>query len=159
MKQSARSTSLFLLMLLLLLASPSSRADSEPFPGIQQLMTAEEFKASGMEKLSPDELKSLNNWLIGYTAWEAPNQRRTSEEVQEAEKAFEIEANLRPPFTGWTGKTVFYLDNGQVWRQRHKGRFSYEGGDYAVIINKNFLGFHVMTHVATSKSIGVSRVE
>ena len=152
-------TTPFLLLMPLAFTPLSTQADSESFPGIQSLMTAEEFEASGMEKLSPQELEHLNKWLIEYTAWEAPNQRRISEEVQEAEKSFEIEANLRPPFNGWAGKTVFYLDNGQVWRQRHKGRFSYEGGDYAVIINKNFLGFHVMTHVATGKSIGVSRVE
>lgn len=149
----------FLLLLLLSFTTLAIRADSDPFPGIQKLMSAEEYEASGMSKLSPAELDSLNKWLIEYTAWEAPTQRRISEDVQEATKSFEIRANLKPPFNGWTGKTIFYLDNGQVWRQRHKGRFTYDGEAHAVIISKNFLGFHVLTHIATGKSIGVSRVE
>ena len=34
--------------------------------GIEQQMTPSEFKAAGLEKLSPAELAKLNGWLQGY---------------------------------------------------------------------------------------------
>src|SRR4030095_10324463 len=33
---------------------------------IQQLMSPEEFRAAGLNKLSPDELQKLDAWLQGY---------------------------------------------------------------------------------------------
>src|SRR5213596_232665 len=33
---------------------------------LQDMMTADEFKAAGLDKLSEDELKNLNAWLQGY---------------------------------------------------------------------------------------------
>lgn len=128
------------------------------FPGVEGLMTDEQYRSSGMEKLSPQERDALNQWLIEYTAWEAPAIRKTSAEVKEVEQKFEISAKIQPPFEGWDGKTVFYLDNGQVWRQRLKGRYYYSGEDTRVTIKKNLFGFYVMTLESTGKSIGVSRI-
>jgi hypothetical protein len=39
-------------------------------------MTPEEFDASGLEKLSPQEIEALNRWIVRYTAHEAPEVRR-----------------------------------------------------------------------------------
>src|SRR5437868_13405016 len=45
----------------------SARAAREKMSeDIQQIMTPEEFKAAGLNKLSPDELARLNAWLQGY---------------------------------------------------------------------------------------------
>ena len=41
--------------------------------------------------------------------------KRESEKTKQSDSAFE--ARLTGDFTGWTGKTIFKLDNGQVWRQ------------------------------------------
>ena len=41
----------------------SRRASSET---LQDMMTADEFKAAGLDKLSEEELKNLNGWLQGY---------------------------------------------------------------------------------------------
>ena len=49
------------------------RADG---PDIRKLMTPEEFDASGLEKLSPQEIEALNRWIVRYTAHEAPEVRR-----------------------------------------------------------------------------------
>jgi hypothetical protein len=87
---------------------------------LQDMMTAEEFKAAGLEKLSSEELKNLNAWLQGY---------REVAETKAAEKATaEAKASSRTKmdqtlsrvdgtFTGLTGRTIIKLEDGTVWKQ------------------------------------------
>ena len=145
-------------MILLLISSPGW-ADEGDFPGVQKMMTEEEFKAAGLEKLSEAEREALNTWLIQYTATEAPTMLVTNEDVKEVEAKHVTKANVKPPFRGWDGNTVFYLDNGQIWRQRLKGHVVYQGEDTAVEIKKNLMGFYKLHHPASGRSVGVSRVQ
>ena len=148
-----------MILMLLLCFTASAKAADDPFPGVEKLMTEEEFKASGLDKLSEEERKALDNWLLHYTATEAPAMLINNEDVKEVEAKHVIVANIKPPFKGWDGNTVFYLDNGQVWQQRLSGRVTYQGEDTAVEIKKNFLGFYKLHHLASGRSIGVSRVK
>lgn len=143
----------------LTLTVPAQAQDGGQFPGVKGLMSAQEYEDSGLGKLAPEELKALDKWLIEYTAWEAAEIKATVEEVKEVEKEFEITANIKQPFKGWSSKTYFYLDNGQVWQQRSSGRYYYSGDETAVTIRKNVLGFYSMTLVATGKEVGVKRVK
>ena len=68
-------------------------------------------------------------------------------------------AHIKQPFEGWTGKSVFYLDNGEIWKQRQGGKYRYTGQDTAVVIDANLFGFHVMTLTATGKTVGVKRIK
>ncbi len=68
-------------------------------------------------------------------------------------------ANIEGSFRGWSGKSVFRLDNGQVWRQRRSGRFHYSGDDRRVVIGKNSWGFFEMRLIEADRSVGVSRVK
>ncbi len=148
-----------LIMLSLLVSTPLLWADDKDFPGIEKLMSEEQYQAAGIYKLSPAEREALNQWLIHYTIGDAPTLRTTNEEVIQAENDILIEANIVPPFKGWTGDTIFRLDNGQIWRQRLKGRFAYSGDDYRVVIEKNFMGYYRLTHVASDRAVGVTRVK
>ncbi|MEQ9463711.1 MAG: hypothetical protein RJQ10_08620 [Haliea sp.] len=139
------------------LAAPLMAA--ETFPGVEKLMSAEQFEAAGLHKLTPAERQALDHWLVSYTAEEAPAMLRSNPEVRAAEESIRIEARIKPPFEGWSGETLFYLDNGQVWRQRLRGRYFHRGEDTAVVIEKNLLGFYKMTVVASGKSIGVTRLK
>src|SRR2546428_5360667 len=101
--------------------SSSRGASSET---LQDMMTAEEFKAAGLEKLSEEELKNLNAWLQGY--------RRTTE-TKAAEKATaEVKAKVTSEsrakmdailsrvdgtFTGLSGHTIIKLEDGTTWKQ------------------------------------------
>ena len=131
---------------------------AETFPGVEKLMSAEQFEAAGLHRLTPAEREALDRWLLSYTAEEAPTLLRSNPEVRTAEEAIRIEARINPPFNGWTGDTIFYLDNGQVWRQRLKGSYFHRGEDTAVVIEKNLLGYFKMTVVASDKSVGVTRI-
>jgi len=131
---------------------------ADAFPGVEKLMSAAQFEAAGLHKLTADERRALDRWLVSYTAEEAPEMLRSNPEVRAAEEAIRIEASINQPFNGWTGDTLFHLDNGQVWRQRLKGRYFHRGEDTAVVIERNVLGYFRMTLLSSGKSIGVTRV-
>lgn len=128
------------------------------FPGIEKLMSAEEFSRAGLDRLTPEQVRALDDWLVRYTAGEAYVVQTTSEEVRAAVPEFRIEARIVPPFSGWTGQTLFRLDNGQVWRQRIKGRYMFNGDDTRVVITRNLLGFYNLTLVSTGRAVGVEPV-
>ena len=46
-------------------AKPKKKSREGP-PGSVEEMSSEEFKKAGLDKLSPAELKTLNEWLKGY---------------------------------------------------------------------------------------------
>lgn len=159
-----------LITLLLLAASTFAvRADD---PSVRNLMTPEDFTLSGLDKLSDAELAHLSEWVERYREGavkgpppppKKPSQMTESEKVvyeekKQEEKDFELVAKVIPEFTGWSGKTVFRLDNGQTWQQRQPGNLRYSDGDSNVVITRNFFGRYVMTHTATGRSIGVNRL-
>lgn len=135
-----------------------SAGGERDFPGIERLMSREEFTRAGLDKLTPEQVRALDAWLVRYTAGEAYVVQTTSEEVRAAAPEFRLEARIVPPFSGWSGQTLFRLDNGQVWQQRIKGRYMFDGEDTRVVITRNFLGYYVLTLVSTDRSIGVEPV-
>ena len=138
------------------LATSSAMAEDK-FPGVKALMNDAEFTETGLEKLSPEELKALDAWLVRYTAGDAEVLQASNEEVKKAQKEHEVLARITGDFKGWQGKTIFRLDNGQVWVQRLDGRYAYKGSpNPEVRIKRNWAGFYRMTIVETGKSIGVS---
>lgn len=142
------------------IAFAQGKDDGKDFPGVRALMSDAEFSEAGLDELSAEQLKALDAWLIRYTAGDAQVLSTSSEEVKEAERDYEITARLGSSFKGWTGETLFYLDNGQVWRQRLSGNYPYRGpANPEVRISRNFLGFFKMTLVETNRGIGVTRVK
>ena len=124
-------------------------------------MTPEEFTASGLSKLSPDELAALNAWLVRYTAHDAPVVRQTSPEVKRAVAETPptvIHTQIDGAFDGWSGKTVFHLKNGQTWKQRLPGSYRVSLQDPEVEIEARTLGFYWMKVVQTGVSVGVAPV-
>lgn len=139
-------------------APPRGDDAKRDFPGVEKLMTAAEFSRTGLDSLAPEQLRALNDWLVRYTAGEAYVVQTTSEEVRAAVPEFRVEASIVPPFTGWSGKTLFRLDNGQVWQQRIKGRYTFRGHDTRVVIYRNALGFYNLKLLSTGRSVGVEPV-
>jgi hypothetical protein len=91
---------------------------------LQDMMTAEEFRAAGLEKLSSEELKNLNAWLQGYrqTAETKAAEKATAEATQKAakESVAKLDKTLSRvdgEFKGLTGHTVIKLEDGTVWKQ------------------------------------------
>ena len=82
---------------------------------------------------------------------------RASEKKPASDSSFE--ARLTGNFTGWWGKTVFRLDDGQVWRQRSAANYRHRGTDMRVKFKKNWMGGWEMTVVSSGKTVLVSKVK
>ncbi|MEE4278760.1 MAG: hypothetical protein V2I82_09885 [Halieaceae bacterium] len=144
--------------LVALVASALAFAEEKGFPGIETLMTEEEFRAAGIHRLSAEEREALDAWLLRYTAGDAQLLQKT-EVVREAEdeEEFEVVSRIKGDFSGWSGETVFELENGQTWVQRLDGRYRYKGPpNPEVRIDRNWLGFYRLTIVETGRRVGVS---
>jgi hypothetical protein len=147
-------------MAALALASPPLLAqDDASFPGIEALMTAQEYEAAGIDKLTDTEREALNHWLIRYTVEDSKVLLRTDEEVKKAAQEQEILAAIQPPFKGWSGDTIFTLDNGQVWQQRRGGNYHHVGTSTRVRISKNLMGFYRLELLENGKSVQVKRLK
>lgn len=136
----------------------SAPADA-PFPGIKALMTPQEYRAAGLDKLTDAEREALDGFLIRYTAEDSQVLLKTNEEVKQAVQEQEIFSVILQPFKGWSGNTVFHLQNGQVWQQRAGGNYAYRGVSPEVKIDRNFMGFYRMELVENGKAVLVKRLE
>ena len=91
---------------------------------IEDVMTAEELKDSGVSALTVQQRKALNEWLNRYTqtvlavasnqapARPPPPTRSIGSDCSPA-----VESTIAGDFNGWDGETIFKLDNGQIWQQ------------------------------------------
>jgi len=108
-----------------LAAGEASRLSSLP---------AEEFRAAGLHKLTADELAKLEALIgnLGRTATPSATSSAAEKEknpswfralvtLQEASNSSEaaeaLESQIDGEYRGWSGKTLFRLQNGQVWQQ------------------------------------------
>jgi hypothetical protein len=99
------------------LAEPANAAPPEMSGSIQQMMTPEEFKAAGLNKLTPDELQKLDAWLQGYRqVTEQAAEKKASAKVSRAKMDL-IVSRVDGTFYGLTGRTIIRLEDGTVWKQ------------------------------------------
>lgn len=127
-------------------------------PDVRELMTAEEFGASGIGRLTDDEIAAINRWLVRYTAQDAEVMIDDSPAVRELSNAA-INSRIDGEFSGWNGPTEFRLKNGQIWETRSTRRYSYSAVDPEVEITTNWLGISRMRIVGTGQAINVRRVQ
>lgn len=96
---------------------------------LEERLSAAQFKAYGLDKLSAEELQGLNQWLQGRgTIDNAGNIERPSSSkrsfVQDDAERVAVNAHIVGEFYGWNGNTIFKLDNGQEWQQSEAGAYS-----------------------------------
>ncbi len=99
---------------------------------IEQQMTYEQFKAAGLDKLTPEQLANLNSWLDGKLQVETAKAAETATAAAVAttaggedrrgllassESREPISAKVTSEFTGFGKGRQYTLDNGQVWKQ------------------------------------------
>lgn len=123
-------TIVFALFAALLVLAPQVSAQTAPMQGnVEEQMSAEEFRAAGLEKLTPQELAALNAWLqrkVGQETAKAVETAREEgrEEVVRKNRGFfdfgttePIESNIEGEFRGFAKGRIYKLTNGQVWEQ------------------------------------------
>jgi hypothetical protein len=99
---------------------PARAAREKISDDIQQIMTPAEFKAAGLNKLSPEELAKLNAWIQGYR--QVAEQKAEKVATARASKVERTKMDLLVSrvdgsFTGLTGRTLIRLEDGTVWKQ------------------------------------------
>lgn len=126
-----------LLSALLALSIGASLHASEGFSSLEEQMTGKEFSAAGLNKLSQEELNSLNAWIRSRSlaTLDVPAAATTgaataataADEASEDMRGFDsdeerttITSRIVGTFDGWDGQTVFRLENGMIWVQADK---------------------------------------
>ena len=149
-----------------------------------ELIPPDIFEAAGLAKLTDAERKVLLDWLgqsrgvvsapvsavteqgAGQSSPVSPATASSSSSATSGgmmDGVFggsdEIQTRIVSDFSGWTGRTVFVLENGETWQQRMDGEYSYSGSDTRVAIRRGFMGLYRMELLATGRWIGVRRIK
>ena len=139
----------------------------ERFDQVQETVSAE-VRDEVREEVREEVLEEVRE--ADAAEREAEIERRVAIEVEAAKQEIvdappepavsePFEAVIQGRFSGWSGKPVFPLDNGQVWRQRHGGRYRHTDDDQRVRIYKNLLGMWQMKVLSTGRSVPVRRID
>ena len=136
----------------------SADQKSGNWDGVRKMMSAEEFKAAGLDKLSPAQIHKLDRWFLRYLAYDAEQTVKADKKIHKLQKTG-VRRRIVGHFSGWTGKTVFRLDNGEVWKQRIESRYAKSLENPEVEIKKNLFGFYEMKILKTGRRLGVTRVK
>lgn len=106
-------------LLIAVVAQPAYAAEEIISGSIKEMMSPEEFKAAGLNKLSSDELQKLDAWLQGYR--QVTEQKAEKKAEQKAARSFfnrePIVSRVDGSFAGLKGRTVIKLEDGTVWKQ------------------------------------------
>ena len=93
----------------------------------------------------------------------AISKAKEDEEAEEAAREAALnepfEAEIVGPFSGWSGKTVFTLSNGQVWRQRNGSDYRHTAQGQTVAVKKNFMGYWTLKVLSSGRTVGVRRID
>ncbi len=114
----------------------------------------EQTRARKSQKKSPNK----RGWIFRREA-EKDDQ---AEENQDSSNRFsKNEAKMVGDFSGWSGKTTFILDNGEVWQQRRADsvRRTKRITNPEVRITKNLMGYYVMEIPAAKVKMPVTRIK
>ncbi len=135
-------------------------------------MSAAEFKAAGLDKLSAEELAALNGWIRGERSLipaanagqQAPqnvaeiDRRGLSDGVSSDDY---IESRIRGEFRGWKGsQTVFELENGMVWKSTDPAaKLAVNLQDPVVRLTPGFMGAWFLQVDGYNAKVRVKRIK
>ena len=156
-----RFASLLCLLVIPLASLPAAEAEEPAFPGVQKAMTPEQYEAAGLSKLDPAERAKLDQFIKNYVT--VSNEKVATSAVDKAVKENKVSApeiinsRIVGPFTGYNGRTIFTLENGQRWAQSQRDSAYYPKMDSpGVIIVKKGFGYRM--YIAGATDIRVTLV-
>ncbi len=152
----------------LLLCMTVASAGASEFSSLEEKMTGSEFSGAGLERLTPDELQRLNQWLrqhwprtavAGHAAAQPTGDRRGFIE-RIAGSDVDIVSRLPGTFTGWNSRTRFRLENGMVWEVAEGANFSTRAIENPqVTISKGMFNAWFLSVEGYNSQVKVRRVE
>ena len=153
------------LVVCLFLVSSGFASAAEPensaFPGVEKAMTPQQYEAAGLSKLDAAERAKLDEFIKNYVT--VSNEKVATTAVDKAVKENKvqppevIQSRIVGPFTGYTGRTTFTLENGQRWAQsqRDNAYFPKIDSPQVTIIKA---GFGYRMYIAGAGAIRVTKV-
>ena len=142
-------------------ALKAAQPENPEFPGVEKAMKPAEYEAAGLQKLDPAERAKLDEFIRNYVA--ASNERVATTAVDKAVKENKVSApeviqsRIVGPFTGYNGRSIFTLENGQRWAQSQRDSAYFPKIDSPpVVIVK--AGFGYRMHIAGGGAIRVTLV-
>jgi hypothetical protein len=101
---------------------------AQQFSSVEERMSSADFKAAGLQKLTPEELSRLNAFIkseVEKRTVQAREEVVHEQDMSASERMGfknyegereEITSKIPGDFKGWTTGTTITLENGQVWR-------------------------------------------
>lgn len=133
---------------------------AQQFSSLEERMSANDFKAAGLDKLSPQELQFLDQWLRAHQQTRMVGANGQPVFYADNQTRGKITTHLVGHFNGWSGNNTFTLDNGQVWKQAESGAYSCPDIDNPeVTVKPMLLGSWLMYVQDCSQSVRVDRVK
>ena len=136
-------------------------AHAQQTDGLQQRMSSSDFKAAGLDKLSPDELATLDAWLSSHGKVTTRVVTETGKPVfyPSDQKRTRMVTHINGHFDGWSKDHEFTLANGQVWKTIDSDPKSCRPTDnVAVEIKPSLMGTWMMYVPSCYDSAHVKRV-
>lgn len=167
-----------LLFFILIISIQATAFAASGFSTLQERMSGQEFKESGLDKLTDTELGTLNEWLRRHSVATLENtgaltaaggeasgpkgdMRGFANQPKDDSLGKVINATIEGTFNGWVGKgTLFKLTNGMVWQQDEKDSFSVEPVENAqVTIEKSLFRNWHLSVAGHHKKVQVVRIQ
>ena len=130
--------------LLLACVAPHVRADDSST--LEERMSFKDFTRYGLDKLSPDQLRGLNDWMKahGQDCAPAANGTPAVSSAQPAAMPSHVKSRIAGEFMGWEQGTVLVLENGQKWEVRDDDPLiASREKSPAVTVEKGLLGWTI----------------
>ncbi len=164
-----------ILFVILALTIPLSAVAAEGFSSLEEQMSGKEFNATGLGKLTPEELESLNNWIrrhsvatldqpkggsyVAATGIEGDTRGFKNKKDHDEDKS-SINSRIKGSFKGWNGNSVFVLENGMIWEQSDNDKFyTKEVQNPEITIKHGLFGTWYLSMVGYNSSCRVKRVQ
>ena len=155
----------FLLLAITLLLSMPALAGERTWVPIEQRLSAEQLRATGLDSLSSEQLALLNRLLSEDRAADlkAADVERTQDESglrQKRTPPQSVSATVQGSSRAWTHGQTLVLDNGQRWRVVDSGvNFGKPVANPQVTIEPGFLGSWYLRIDDGTPPIKVQRVD
>lgn len=155
---------------LLVFSSLLSAQSEQPFSSLEERMTGSEFTRTGLHKLSPEELAALNRWIRerSIARYEGPAESGSDGLPGQPGEAPAIDRMAREKFqsrlvgefSGWSGNTVFRLENGMVWRQDERDTLRLQPVDSPMVtIKPGLFGSWRLSVEGHNRAVRVERIK
>jgi hypothetical protein len=142
----------------LLLAAAAGPAWSA---GFLESLSPEQKKQMGLDGLTAAQAAAVNDAVAHYQVGNvaALTQQAAATAVADYKAKQEpVACHIRGPFNGWSGGTLFTMDNGQVWQQTGSEVYYTPPVDDAIVeVRKASSGYHRL-YLSDGRWITVKRV-